>query len=179
MLLPVAERRPRQHPTEQFRKSKLVVRSLDDTKYPEADANPPSGISSWLVLQPYDFYHGVLMVILSIRLVVHAHTGEWAYISHDLDVPNSASGVGKAWVVGEIPWRNIRTVDEDGDRHYSGPHLYCAYADSGRPYERMVARLMGDRFDYPLDPAKQMRDVTSLEDLGPVSESTAVEEQQD
>jgi hypothetical protein len=169
LLRPVSERRPGKHPTEMFRRSKLVVRSLNDTKYPEVDADPPSGISSWLVLGPYDFYHGGLMVILGIRLVVTAEGGHWAYINEDLDVRELRPGMGKAWVLGEIPWRNIREIDDAGDNHYRGPHLYCDYADNGRPYERVVARLMMDRHDWPLDPAKQMPDVKSLEDLEPAS----------
>jgi hypothetical protein len=39
MLRPIAERRLKRdaHVTEKFRRSKLVVRSIDDTKYPEVD----------------------------------------------------------------------------------------------------------------------------------------------
>ena len=114
------------------------------------------------------------MVILGIRLaVVNDETRHWAYIGHEVDASASTPGVAKAWILGQIPWRNIREVDEAGDHHYSGPHLYCDYADNGRPYERVVAYLMGDRYDSPLDPAKQMPDVESLDDLQPESRGQA------
>jgi hypothetical protein len=69
------------------------------------------------------------------------------------------------WVLAEIPWRNIREIDPDGDRYYRGPHLFCAYADNGRPYERTVARVIGDCYDSPLEPGKQRPDVKSLDEL--------------
>jgi hypothetical protein len=171
MLRPISERRlkPRAHPTEQFRCSRVIIRSLNDTKYPEVDVDPPSGISSWLRLQPYDFYHGGLMVVLNVRRVAVHSTGHWAYISSDLDVPDSIPGVAQAWGLGEIPWRNIREVDEDGDSHYSGPHLYCDFADNGRPYERVMARVVGEHNDYPLHPALEAPEVKSLDDLQPAS----------
>ncbi|MCU1382796.1 MAG: hypothetical protein JWL71_1493 [Acidobacteria bacterium] len=167
MLRPIAERRQLRSPSpmDKFRSRKIVVRSLDDTRYPEIDAKPPSGISSWLVFEPYDFYHGGLSVILSIRLVVIGPEQNWAYVDYRLDVPEGTPGIAKVWMLGDIPWRNIREIDADGDRHYRGPHLFCAYGDNGTPYERVIASVMGEFYDSPLDPAKQHPDVMSLEDL--------------
>ena len=167
MLRPIAERRQLRNPRpmDKFRSRKIVVRSLEDTKYPEVDVHPPSGISSWLVFEPYDFYHGGLIVILSIRLVVIGPDENWAYLHHALDVPEGTPGIAKVWVLAEIPWRNIREIDPDGDGYYRGPHLFCAYADDGRPYERIVARVIGDGYDSPLEPGKQRPDVNSLDEL--------------
>jgi hypothetical protein len=167
MLRPIEERRKLRNPKpmDKFRRAKIVIRSVEDTKYPEVDVNPPSGISSWLVLEPYDFYHGGLLVILSIRLVVIGPEGPWAYLKDSLDVPEGTPGIAKAWVLGEIPWRNVREIDPDGDGYYRGPHLFCAYADNAMPYERIVARVIGDYYDSPLDPEKQHDDVSSLEAL--------------
>jgi hypothetical protein len=167
MLRPLAERRQLRNPRpmDKFRSRKVVVRSLEDTKYPEVDVDPPSGISSWLVFEPYDFYHCGLIVILSIRLVVINPDQKWAYLHYALDVPEGTPGIAKVWVLAEIPWRNIREIDPDGDGYYGGPHLFCAYADKGTPYERIVARVIDDYYDSPLDPAKQGPDVKSLAEL--------------
>ena len=170
MLRPIAERRQLRNPRpmDKFRSRKIVVRSLDDNKYPEVDTKPPSGISSWLVFEPYDFYHGGLSVILSIRLVVISPDEHWAYIDDRLNVPQGTPEIAKVWVLAEIPWRNIREIDASGDRHYQGPHLFCAYTDNGTPYERVFASVMGELYDSPLDVIKQQPDVMSLEDLGRV-----------
>lgn len=176
MLRPVEERRKLRYPSrpmDKFRVHKFVVRSLEDTKYPEVDEKPPSGISSWLVFEPYDFYHGGLSVILNIRYVALGGDGHWAYLDYRLAVPEGTPGIAKAWVLGEIPWRNIREVDPDGDNYYRGPHLFCTYADDGMPYERIIASVMGELYDSPLDPTKQHEDITSLDEI-----QTAEEEQE-
>ena len=47
------------------------------------------------------------------------------------------------------------------------------------PYERIIARLIGDHYNYPLDPAKQLSDIKSLEELprddGPKEEPNSTE----
>jgi hypothetical protein len=163
MLRPPEERRLKRstRPYEKFRTRKIVIRSLDDTSYPQVDESPAGPISGWFVVEPYDFYHGGLEVILSIRLVGVDDEGRWAFVDDGTTVDESRTRVVKAWQLGRIPWRNIREIDERGDGHYGGPHLYCASADGGTPYEEVVAREFGDDYDWPLDSAKQSSSITA------------------
>jgi hypothetical protein len=41
-------------------------------------------------------------------------------------------------VTGYIPYENIESVDWDGDRYYSYPHVYCYFNYKGEPYERVA-----------------------------------------
>jgi hypothetical protein len=155
------------HCSEKFRYGKLVIHSVDDTTYPNVDEAQQRRISGWLVVEPYDFYHGGLAVILTIRLVLVDADGHWAYVDERASSSDAPDAV-KAWVLGRIPWRNIRVVQPDGDRHYNVPHLYCSFADDGMPYEAIVAAVMDEEskypIDWPLDPTKQHPDV-GLDDL--------------
>ena len=161
LLKPVEERRLKQasRPYEKFRTSKIVIRSVDDASYPKVDTAPRGRISSGLVLELYDFYHGGLEVTLSIRQAVIDDAGNWAFSDDDIN-PNEATWrIAKVVHLGRVPWRNICEIDERGDEYYRGPHLYCAFADDGMPYEQFVARELGDDYCWPLDPTKQMPDI--------------------
>jgi hypothetical protein len=65
-----------------------VVRSIDDTLYPEVDA-PAGRMSSWIVVEPYNFFHGSVEVVLSIRLVAIDDEGNWAFIEDEAAVDQS------------------------------------------------------------------------------------------
>ena len=56
---------------------------------------------------------------------------------------------------------HISNFGKIGDEYYRGPHLYCAFADGGMPYEDFVARELGDDYDWPLDHAKKQSDITA------------------
>ena len=142
-------------PYDKFRKSKIVIRSLGDKHYPKIDSAPSGRISSWLVLEPYDFYHGGLSVILDIRFVAIDDDGTWEFVQDPSTVDETKYRLAKTWYLGRIPWRNIRQIDSEGDEYYSGPHLYCAFDIDGTPFEDFVAREMGDDYDWPLDQEKQ------------------------
>jgi len=36
-------------------------------------------------------------------------------------------------LTGCIPYENIESVDWEGDRYYSVPHIYCYFAFKGQP----------------------------------------------
>jgi hypothetical protein len=160
MVRPIKELRALRpkRPYEKFRTSKIVIRSVDDTQYPSVDRLPTGRMSSWVVLEPYDFYYGGIEVILNLRLVAVDAEGGWTFIDHDAKVDESRYRVAKAWMIGRIPWRNIREIDEKGDVYYRGPHLFCAFLENGVPYEQVVAKELGDEWDWPLDADKQRLD---------------------
>jgi hypothetical protein len=56
----------------------------------------------------------------------------------------------KVFITGKIPWRNILHYDMRGDRHYPQPHLYCQFADAGRPYESYGYFIAGEGYEWEL-----------------------------
>ena len=144
------------HPYAKFRISNVVIRSLDDRVYPEIDETP--GISSWFRLEPFDFYHNGLEVILNLRHGVIDSAGRWDFVEYGVEVDAELFREIKVWVIGQIPFHFIRAYDLDGDEHYRDPHLYCLYGDHGQPYEaiRYAICTDGDEYDWPLDISKRV-----------------------
>jgi hypothetical protein len=130
------KRPPLQSRLWKFAETEFIVHRLGDTSYPDVDESP--GISGWFKLESFDFYHNGIEGILNIEYAVGSKlTREWA----SLKSRDQAGGLpphfwmAKVFKTGKIPWRNIRHFDLRGDEYYPCPHLYCAYADHGMPYE--------------------------------------------
>lgn len=150
----------RAKPYSKFAHSEVLVRSLEDTCYPEVDVAPEGRMSSWVKFEVYDFYHNGLVVIVHLDKGIMDKDGDWAivpYAHYDDPIDPKKYGEIKVWVLGRIPWRNIRKVDLQGDEYYNMPHLYCSFADDGMPYEDFIyAKCSDDNdYDWPLDSAKR------------------------
>jgi hypothetical protein len=156
LLRPASERRgpPSRHPYAKFRVGDVIVRSLLDQRYPEMDQSP--GISNWFRLELFDFYHNGLEFILAIRRGAIDRAGRWKVLSHAESAPENWKEV-KLWEIGRIPYRNIRAYDLKGDEYYNFPHLYCAFAEDGEPYEQVRYSVVGegDEYDWPLEASRQ------------------------
>jgi hypothetical protein len=137
--------------------SEIIIRRIGDRTYPNIDENP--GISGWFKLEILDFYHGGLECILDLQYaLVDSETGAWSLISYDRSKSSFSPrfSEGKVFVTGKIPWRNIWYYDMEGDEYYPQPHLYCAFDDSGEPYEGRGFFLLGDAREWELDIADKI-----------------------
>lgn len=144
-------------PHKQFRFDRMVIHSVEDRTYPAPDANPPKGrLSGWFRVEPYGFYSGGMRVLLSLERGIFDFAGRWALARHDHEFDPSRFREGMISVCADIPWRNIRHYDLASDNHYRGPHVYCAFADNGTPYERHSYFFNGPTYDAPLDPSRRM-----------------------
>lgn len=161
LLLPASERREAHspHPYSKFRVNNLIIRSLDDEAYPNVDKTP--GISSWFRVEPFDFYHNGIEVILTLRSGVIDEQGYWDVIEYDAPFDTTRFQRIKVWVIGRIPYQFIRAHDLDGDEYYAEPHLYCLFGYSGEPYEEIRHALCsdGEEYDWPLDAEKRIVEV--------------------
>lgn len=152
LLKPPAQRQSRgvTHPYEKFGHSRIIIRSLNDTSYPRVDDSP--GISGWFRVEPYDFYHNGIEIILRIGYVIVNADGRWRPVGYDEEYDEVVFRRIKAWIIGQIPYRFINAYDLDGDEYYNEPHFYCAFANNGEPYEAIIYRTVGDEteYDWPL-----------------------------
>ena len=139
-----------------------MIRAVHDTCYPEVDAAPQGRISTWLVLEPYNFYHGGLEVILSIRLAAIDDDGNWAFVEDGTAVDQTRYRVAKVWYWAEFrggifETRSIlRETDPTEDR-ISSAHSWMTECRS----EELVAVELGDDYDWPLDSARKRSDLSS------------------
>lgn len=134
-----------------FLHSEIIVHRIDDRTYPNIDEKP--GISAWFKLEILDFYHGGLECILDLQYaLVDSETRKWSLISYErskFSFPPRFSK-WKVFVTGKIPWRNILYYDMQGDQYYPQPHVYCAFAESGEPYEGRGFFLLSDGREWEL-----------------------------
>ncbi len=151
-----------EHQYQRFRYSRVIIHALDDTTYPDADvqASRRAGISGWFRVETFDFYHGGLAVILDLRRgvverqsIVSATNSRWALIGHHDTFDSRLYREIRVWVLGKIPWRNIRHYDLHGDNHYNHPHIYCDFSNNGQPYEAIGYAELNDVYNWELDPA--------------------------
>jgi hypothetical protein len=139
-----------------FAHSEVIIHRIDDASYPNREEGV--GISGWFLLEVLDFYHGGLHGILNIEYVLlDSVTKSWARLNHEQFESPFAARFSKAKVfkTGNIPWRNILHYDMKGDEFYPQPHIYCAYADAGMPYEGFGFFLLGNGYEQELYPENQ------------------------
>ena len=143
-------------PWNKFICSEVIIRSVDDTSYPDIEDSP--GISGWFKLEVYDFYHNGIKFILWIHRGIIDNEGNWKIIDGDSNYEPNVFTEIKIWQLGRIPWRNIIHYDLKGDEYYPFPHIYCKFADKGMPYEDFVYMIFGDKYDWFLEPEREIKD---------------------
>ncbi|WP_217511773.1 hypothetical protein [Vibrio metschnikovii] len=113
--------------------SDIILRDVDRAdSYPETSDEP--GISSWFRLGLLETYHRGIRVALRIGSLVEIENGY-----RFRDYVNGEDGDIKVWMVGEIPFESIESINWSGDEYYGKPHIYCHFEhDQGEPYERIV-----------------------------------------
>jgi len=128
------------HPSHKFDCQNLVIRSIDDRFYPDHDPTVP-GISSWFKVEPWDFYHNGLEVVMGIREAMFDQEGRWSLLGEWRPASN-AYAYHNVFVIGRIPFDSIVDYDLLGDWYYNCPHLYCDFKYEGMPYEEIVYSLV-------------------------------------
>lgn len=132
---------------------RVLIHSIDDTKYPVVDSEGPR-ISSWFRAEFYDLYHNGVEFRLTLQSVLLGPDGQWTPRPWNDKRDFSKLQQINAWVNGCIPYRNIVEIDPDGDEYYSEPRLYCRFAEAGEPYEEIRYRAATG---YPLQLEPKLR----------------------
>lgn len=111
----------------------IIIRDLDRyNEYP--DLKSQNGISSWFKLGFLELYHnGIKAGLKTSSLVYEESEASWRKASDD-EIEYAIN----AYLVGYIPFRNIVSIDFDGDEFYSFPHFTCEFSIKGMPYEALI-----------------------------------------
>jgi hypothetical protein len=158
-----------------FAHSEVIIHRIGDRTYPNTD-HESIGISGWFKLEVLDFYHGGLECILDLQhALLDSESRKWSLISYECSKSSFPPRLSTAtvYVTGKIPWRNILYHDMRGDQYYPQPHLYCAFADSGEPYEGRAFFLATERYEFEL----RVEDRIEFEDLLRVAETMTKEDE--
>lgn len=138
-----------------------IVRSVDDTSYPDTEPSRRVGPSGWFKVELYGFYHNGIEVLVGAYegAIKHRDDRTWRFVDERAPVESNENGV-TVLTLGRIPFRNIIEYDTDGDEYYGSTHLYCAYADAGTPYEG-YRYVTPDKFgDTELEESRRIGDAT-------------------
>ncbi len=101
--------------------------------YPEI-SEKRNEISPWFRVEVKGLYHRGIEVIIGIHSLVYIeHTDKWKY-SQDVNGNNNTLN---AFLVGQISFDVIRSVEWRGDEYYPIPHIYCKFTKK-QPYENLV-----------------------------------------
>ncbi len=123
-----------------FKYGQVLIRSVDDNKFPEADINPPNGTSSWLKFNFWDFYDNGIELIDGLGGdAIFDKEGYWDMLDHIDDTRennNNYKVVGFRYYY-RIPFEYIVNYDMETDPYYGLPSIYVKYAKNHAPYEEI------------------------------------------
>jgi hypothetical protein len=112
--------------------SDVIIRDVDRVdSYP--DTTDEVGISPWFKVGLLETYHRGIKVGLRIGTLTETEEG-LRYTNHEKE----KKGTIKAWLVGEIPFESIESINWSGDEYYDQPQIYCHFEYGSEPYERLV-----------------------------------------
>lgn len=106
------------------------VGRVDD--YPNTNEEE-KGISSWFKVGLLETYHRGIKVGIRVGTLIETEKG-LRFVDHR----NKEEGNVKAWLVGEIPFESIESVNWGGDEYYNQPHFFCHFEHESEPYERLI-----------------------------------------
>jgi hypothetical protein len=113
---------------------RVILRDLDRADhYPEASDG--DGISSWFKVELAQLYHRGVQVFLQAGALSICEDGSYRF----RDTQKGEQGDERVFLVGEIPFINIETINFDGDEYDYSPHIYCHFSEKNQePYERLI-----------------------------------------
>ncbi|HEY7089625.1 MAG TPA: hypothetical protein VH518_16120, partial [Tepidisphaeraceae bacterium] len=127
----------RQEGISAFNTNHVLIRDVNDETYPNHVERP--GIDPWFRVEPLNFYHSGIEVILGQCEVIEDASGEWDMAKGRSDTRKAERTFhGCVWVIGRIPFDNIVVYNIGGDGSGLGPHIFCRFANNGQPYQEIV-----------------------------------------
>jgi hypothetical protein len=114
-------------------RSDVIIRDVDRVDgYPNT-SEEETGISAWFRLGMLETYTRGVKVLLNIGMLTETDIG-LRYTNHKA----GEKGDIKAFLIGEIPYDSIVSVNWEGDEYYYFPHIYCHFDHKGEPYKRLI-----------------------------------------
>jgi len=123
-----------------------IIRDVDRVDgYPNID-DDETGISPWFKVGILETYTKGVRVGLQVVGLKECEAG-YRFVDYKTKEESDL----RAYLVGEIPFDSIVTVNWEGDEYYYFPHIYCHFNIDGEPYEKLMYCEkvdMGNGIDY-------------------------------
>jgi hypothetical protein len=114
-------------------RSDVIIRDVDRVDGYLNTNEDEIGISAWFRVGLLETYTRGVRVLLRIGMLTQTDNG-----LRFTDYKAGEKGEIKAFLIGEIPFDSIVTVNWEGDEYYNFPHIYCHFDHEGEPYERVI-----------------------------------------
>ena len=146
-------------PHYKFIYDRLMVRSVEDRKYPDLDAGQPA----WFRLELWDFYEYGLEFIGNGRKILFDNNFRWDLIEGDDDPrknnPDYRHEHFHSFM--KIAFDDMVTYDPETDGYHGYPSLYCHFRHNRQPFIEYTWGRMGDhkqeKHTFKFDPAKRTK----------------------
>tara|TARA_R110002167_G_scaffold366411_1_gene596179 strand:- start:28679 stop:29767 length:1089 start_codon:yes stop_codon:yes gene_type:complete len=118
----------------------VLIRSVDDNKWPEVDDNPSGEISSWFKGEFWDFYENGIELITNGGQAIFDKDGNWDILDWKEDdrIKNKDYQPTNYWTYLRIPYDYIVEYDMETDPYHGIPSIYVRYEKDGMPYENIL-----------------------------------------
>lgn len=135
-------------PSIKFRYDALIIRSVNDTQYPDSDENNPF---EWFKAFPYNFLDDGLEILLDsyidTRIAFNTKTFEWRKVTND-DVLLRDELFIHCDYVGFLPYYEIVAIVEDGDSYFSFPIIHCYFNCFNSPFSQRYLKCRGCNVNF-------------------------------
>jgi hypothetical protein len=146
-------------PSFKFNHSRLMVRSVEDRKYPDLDpANP-----AWFRLELWDIYEYGLEFVGYGREILFNKNLQWDLVDGDDDPRknNPAYQHDHFKSFAKIAFDDMVSYDPETDGYHGYPSLFCHFRHHNDPYIEYTWGKMGNhktkKYTFKFDPAKRTK----------------------
>ena len=128
-----------------FKYRNLLIRSVDDTSFPNVDDESSGAISSWFKGEFWDFYENGLELISMGGAAIFDEKGNWDILDWrgDNRKNNEKFKTVPFHTFLRIPYEYIVEYDMETDPYYGIPSVYVQYLKEGMPYEEILYGQIG------------------------------------
>ncbi|MDB5228059.1 MAG: hypothetical protein JWN78_2252 [Bacteroidota bacterium] len=133
------------NPSLRFNYRNVIIRSVDDTHWPNVDEAERGRISTWFKGEFWDFYENGIELVTMGGHAIFDKDGSWDILKWPEDNRESNEKYKKVYFTSflRIPYEFIVDYDMDPDAYYCVPTIYVEYAKDGMPYEEILCGDIG------------------------------------
>ncbi|WP_413534116.1 SMEK domain-containing protein [Empedobacter brevis] len=132
-------------PYNKFKYDRLIIRSIEDTAYPNIDDDESHPISTWFKTEIHDLYeYGIeIMLPMTYEIIVDKEC-KWNFFEDDRNRESISAGykIERAHILQRIPYECIIKLDMSPDDIYGYPTLFVEYHNQ-RHYSEEIPFLLG------------------------------------
>lgn len=119
-------------PEKRPRRSRMIIRAIDETTYPHSNEPNDYGKQSWFRAEIKDLYPRGMEFTIGIESI--RVYNNYTYDFGEEDTEEEFRNV-KVARIGKINFSDIVEYDINGDGYYYCPHIFCKFRHKGTPFE--------------------------------------------